>query len=340
VRDLGQRYPEARLREVPVLRARELDSVADPSGRTRIWLAIEALQVTGSFKVRGALAALAADPADDRPLVAASAGNHGVGLAYAAQVFGRRATVVVPRSAPQNKQQKIRDFGAEVVVSSARGYDEAEVHAKALAAETGARFVSPYDDDVVVAGNGASLGYEIVRALGGVPERVIAPFGGGGLATGLSWALADEAAEPLGASRCVWGVQSSASPAMALSIERGQALERFDPLEQTLAEGLEGGIAQTAYHRAIAAIAGVIVAPEYDIPEAITFAFERLGLTLEGSAAVALVPVLFGLPSALVGGDVVVVLTGRNIDEDRLASVVFARESTTQVVQVVSSRGS
>src|SRR5579862_8082051 len=96
VRYLGRRFPDARLREVPVLRAAELDARADRSGATRIWLALEALQVTGSFKVRGALCALerAKSRSRTREIVAASAGNHGAGVAYAALTLGLDATIV------------------------------------------------------------------------------------------------------------------------------------------------------------------------------------------------------------------------------------------------------
>lgn len=319
VRHLGRRFPEARLREVPVVRAAELDPRADPSGSTRVWLALEALQVTGSFKVRGALTALDAARSRGR-IVAASAGNHGAAVAYASSVLGVSATVYVPRAAPRAKRRKIEAYGAELVVVASDHYDDAEALAKEAAATERVAFVSPYDDEEVVLGNGASLGFEIVRALGGVPEHVIAPFGGGGLATGLGWALAAES--PGQADRPVWGVQSEASCAMALSLERGQAVERLETGGTTLAEGLEGGISADAFARARAVVGGVAVVSEEQIAAAMASAWHDMGLVLEGSAAAGLVPVLFGLPEALRGGDVVVVLTGRNVDPERLDAVL------------------
>ena len=111
VRDLGVRFPTACLRELALVRARELDARADRAGATRVWLALENLQVTGSFKVRGALVAIASlieRSAGSTPkIVAASAGNHGAGVAYAARVLGARATVVVPTSAPRAKRDRI-----------------------------------------------------------------------------------------------------------------------------------------------------------------------------------------------------------------------------------------
>jgi threonine dehydratase len=315
VRHLGRRFPGARLREVPVLRAGELDLKADPTGETRVWLALESLQVTGSFKVRGALVALEANR-ERGHVVAASAGNHGAAIAYAGRVLGVPVTVCVPRTAPRAKRDRILACGAELVVAASDHYDDAEALAKEIAVTRGAAFVSPYDDVDVVLGNGVSLGFEMVRALEGVPERTLVPFGGGGLATGIAWALQAEGGDPK--DRNVWGVQSEASCAMAMSLEQGAAVERLETGGTTLAEGLEGGISADGFARARDAVAGVVVATEAQIGAAMAYAHRGMGLVLEGSAATALAPVLFGLPPAVRGGDVLVVLTGRNVDPERL----------------------
>ena len=175
-----------------------------------------------------------------------------------------RVTVCVPRSAPLAKREQDRAHGARSSSSPPSDhYDDAEALAKELAATQGAAFLSPYDDVDVVLGNGVSLGFEIVRALGGVPERVLAPFGGGGLATGLSWAMQAESDDP--SDRSVWGVQREASCAMAMSLERGAAVERLETGGTTLAEGLEGGISVDGFARARAAVAGVVVVTEAQI---------------------------------------------------------------------------
>jgi threonine dehydratase len=318
VRHLSARFPAARLREVPLLRAWELDARADPNGKTRVWLALEALQVTGSFKVRGALASLDANRAHGH-FVAPSAGNHGAGIAYAARVLGLSVTVCVPRGASQVNRARIEKYGAELVVAESGHYDDTEELAREIAAAQGAFFISPYDADVV-RGNGSSLGFEIVRALGGVPERVLVPFGGGGLATGLSWALATEAQQR--PERVVWGVQSEAACAMAASMENGRAVTRIREESPTLADALALGIAEEAFARAISVIAGIVVATEPQIAAAMAHAYREMGLVLEGSAAAALAPVLFGLPEPLRGGDLVVVMTGRNVDPGRLDAVL------------------
>jgi threonine dehydratase len=311
VRDLPARFPDAGLVPVSVARTPLLDRIADETGATRVHLALESLQVTGSFKVRGALVVLAAHlAAGRRTVVSVSAGNHGAGLAYAAKVLGVRATICVPRASPEAKRAKIANYGAELIVVDSDSYDDAEIVGKKLALDRGHPFVSAYDDEDVVLGNGASLGFDIVRALGRSPTSIVAPFGGGGLSTGLAWGTAP-------ATR-VFGAQSEVSCAMALSLEKGAAIERLIAAEPTLAEGLEGGIAASAFERARNAVAGVVVIRERAIAQAMAYAWRDLGLVLEGSAAVALVPILGGLPPAMRGGDVVAVLTGRNVDKARL----------------------
>jgi threonine dehydratase len=316
VTHLGERFPEAQLRTPPLLRVPDLDRLADPEGRVRVWLALESLQVTGSFKVRGALTALAAarERLGDRArVVAASAGNHGAGVAYAARALGLVSTIVMPRDAPEAKRARVLAYGAELVLSSSPHYDDAEAEGQALAARTGALFVSPYDDELVAAGNGGSLAFDIARTLGRAPELVLCPFGGGGLASGLSWAF--DSLESVGPRR-VWGVQSEASPAMALSLVKGAAVTRLEGDTETLAEGLEGGISTGGFARARRAVAGIIVVTEAEIASSMAFALRELGLVLEGSAATSLVPLLGGLPAEIPlapgGSDCVAVLTGRN----------------------------
>jgi threonine dehydratase len=318
VRSLDARFPMARLRRVPVVRASELDARADPSGATRVWLALEALQVTGSFKVRGALVSLDANRARGH-VVTASAGNHGVAVAYAAAILGLSATVCVPRSAPRMTRAKIERYGAELIVAASDDHIGAEDLATATAASCGAH-VLPYDGVDLVAGNGASLGFEIVRALGGVPERVLTPFGRGVLATGLAWALA---AETEGAVDCaVWGVESESSGVVTPPGDHGARPPRLrtDPTLQ--ADGPAGGIREAGSSRTKPTIAGIVVANDAQIAAAMVHAYRDMGLVVEASAAAALVPVLFGLPKGIRGGDLVVVLTGRNVDPERLDSVM------------------
>jgi len=320
VRHLSERFPDAGLRSVAVLRAPTFDRKADPEGRTKIWLALENLQITGSFKIRGALCAVDdARMAGHTHVVAASAGNHGVGIAHAARALGLQARVFIPECAPKNKIDKMVAAGA-IVDFCENGYDEAERSARRAARAFGCPFISPYEDSCVCLGNGASLAFEIADYFGEVPAHVIAPIGGGGLAAGLATGFSYLKGS---FQRIVWTVQSEASAAFALSLDRGSAVESLPPPPQgTLADGLEGGISQSSFERAKSLLLGVSVVTEKEIAKAMRQANEKLRVRLEGSAAVALVPLLTELPDALKGGNLVVVLTGRNVDASTFARAV------------------
>jgi len=315
-RGLASRFPDAGLRPALLLRAPWLAQRANPQGTCRVWLCLENLQVTGSFKVRGALSAMATARDEGRSVVvAASAGNHGAGVAHAAQVLGMEAVIAVPEGAPERKLREMRKAGVKIERVPG-GYDHAEVHAKRLAKQRSLPFISPYDDVRVAAGNGGSLGFEIVAALGRVPEHVVAPIGGGGLASGLAYAMAREAGEVPGRTKRVWTAQSACSPAFAYSLESKRAVEALEPNGPTLAEGLEGGISLGGFARVAPVVAGVSVVSEREIASAMNQLWQTLGIRVEGSAAAALVPVIAECPKPSFNGDLVVVLTGRNVDED------------------------
>jgi threonine dehydratase len=318
-RSLRDRY--TMLHPTTLVRAKELDEKVG----AQVLLAVESVQVTGSFKVRGALLALESMGFDKqgrrKNVVAASAGNHGAGVAFAANALGMNATIVVPQNAPRAKTDKMRECGATIVTVTTDSYDDAEVEAKLIALREHAVFVSPYDDLAVLAGNGASIAYEIAKQLPVAPSRMIAPFGGGGLATGLACGLADAYGDDLGRLRRVWGAQSEASCAMALSLARGAAVESLACAGPTFAEGLEGGISNNAYLRAGGVIDGVVVVDESSIARAMVWANDVMGIRIEGSAAVGLATLLDGAPPELQpdrdDAVVIVLLTGRNVDDER-----------------------
>ncbi|CAN5682060.1 threonine/serine dehydratase [soil metagenome] len=321
-RHLATEFPSANLRPIALIRTEDLDARA----RGRVWIALEALQTTGSFKVRGALLALdELRQQGHRRVVAASAGNHGAGVAHAARVLGMEADVFVPSNTPQKKRQRIQR-GARLVVAESPHYDAAEREARAFAAAAKLPFLSPYDDPAIIAGNGASMGFEIVADLGRVPSRVLVPVCGGGLATGVSAALHIER-ERTGSQNDVriYGVQSEASPAFAMSVQSGCAVETLELDRPTLAEGLEGGISRAAFERTRAALNGVMVVTEESIARAMIGIHTGIGLYVEGSGAAALAPLLDALPDALrpetEDDDLVVLLTGGNVDDDRFAAL-------------------
>jgi threonine dehydratase len=272
-----------------------------------VWLKLESLQRTGSFKLRGAAAKLAALARDGRRrVITASAGNHGLGVAYAARAFDLEATVLVSSQAAEVKRAGIRALGANLEVFGAT-YDEAEAEARRRAGDD-LVFVSAFDDDHVIAGNGGLLAREVLAQLPDL-EVVITPVGGGGLAGGLGVELVPRGIRLLGA-------QPAANCAMKRSLETGQAMIRYDG-GPTLAEGLEGGVSERTFRMAQDYYPEIGVVSEVAIRQAISYAYRTLGLVIEASAAVTIAVLLEGV-FALPSRRVVLILTGSNIEPDLL----------------------
>lgn len=295
--------------------ARRTPLVEAPALGEGVWLKLETAQETGSFKLRGALAALSAldEETRARGVVTASAGNHGYGIARAGELLSVRVRVFCAASAPRVKQEGMAAHGAIVEALDLPGYDAVEAHAKREAARHGMRFVSPFDDPVVAAGNGGTIGLEILEALPEV-RTIVAPVGGGGLIAGLA------AARRLrGASFALVGVQSEACPAMVESVARGEALLAYDG-GPTLAEGLEGGVGETTFAIVRDEVQRMEAVSERAIADAMRFAHETLGLAIEGSAAVAIAWVR--AHRAEVEAPLVAIVSGGNVDPARLRAIV------------------
>jgi threonine dehydratase len=303
------------LRPTPLVRA--------PALGDDVFLKLETLQPTGSFKVRGALAAVAAlvgprrSPgagAAEREIIAASAGNHGLGIAYAARVYRLAATIVVPENASPRKLDALDATGA-IIVRHGGDYDAAEAHALTLVAEREhALFISPYNDPHVIAGQ-ASIARELTEQLPDV-TAVLAPVGGGGLLSGLAVALP--------ASCRVIGVGAAASPAVRTSVEAGRVVDVA--VEPTLADGLAGNLEAGSITVDLLRERNVAVldASEDAIAEAVRFCAYESGLVVEGSAATAIVPLLDGriAKHERSTGPTVAVITGRNIAPAKFAGLV------------------
>lgn len=276
----------------------------------RLWLKLETAQHTGSFKVRGALSRLASLTADEREVgvIAASAGNHGMGLAWAGARLCIPVRVVVPRVAPAVKRDGIAALGAELRVVPVDGYDEAEEAARLEARRSGRVFVSPYDDPWVAAGNGGTLGVEMLEDRPDA-QIIVAPVGGGGLMSGLG-----AAAEAMSREVRLIGVQSEACPAMARSLREGHAMERCSGAP-TLAEGLEGGVSPTAFANVARVVERVDLVTEAEIAAAMRRMRDELRLVVEGSAATTIAWARRFLEREPGDGPVIAVLTGRNVDQ-------------------------
>jgi threonine dehydratase len=278
-------------------------------------LKLECWQRTGSFKVRGALARVAAlvREGEMREIVTASAGNHGLGVAYAAQALGApRVTIFVPETAVRAKLERLSAFDCEVR-REGRDYDATHLLAQDYAHERGAFYLSAYDDPIVVAGQG-TVGLEIVEEVPAV-DIVVVPVGGGGLIAGT--AMAVRAANP--AARLI-GVQPEASPAAYLSFRDGRAYETYDA-GPTICDGLAGGFGQVPFQIARELVDEVLVVPEADVRAALRWLLAHEQLLVEGSGAIAVAPLLNGQLDAA-GQQVVAILTGRNIDAAVLAGLL------------------
>lgn len=278
-----------------------------------VYLKLECWQPTRSFKIRGAYNAVAAlgEEARSRGVVAASAGNHGQGVALAARRLGVPAVIFVPRTAPETKQARIRSLGAELRVEGSI-YDEAEAAAREYAAATGAFFVHAFSNPDVVAGQG-TIGIEIVEDLPEVRE-VIVPVGGGGLIVGVGTAVKALA----GPEVRVVGVQSEQTSSMYAAFVAGHVVEVS--IGRTLADGLAGGVDEVSYRRARAVTDELVLVREESIARAIRALYHDDGVLAEGAGAVGVAALLERRIE--LSGPAVVVITGGNIDPGALASVL------------------
>ena len=282
--------------------------VPAPALGDAVLLKLETLQPTGSFKVRGALAALSR--AGDGPVVTASAGNAGLGVAWAAAALGVPATVVVAETASPAKIAALEALPVTLVRHGA-AYDAAEAHALALARE-GAAYVSSYNDTGMIAGQ-STLGRELESQLPG-PFSVAAPLGGGSLAAGLGlWA------SRRGDTRVV-AVEAERSPAISSAIAAGEIV----PIEvgDTLADGLAGNLEPGAVTFPLVRdhVGAVVQVSEAEIAEAMRFLARAHGIVAEGAGAAVVAGVLAGRVAA--DGPLVIVVTGRNIALPRFAEVL------------------
>jgi threonine dehydratase len=263
----------------------------------RVWLKAENLQRTGAFKIRGAVNKLATLGPDERAagVVAASAGNHGQAVAWAARELGIRATVYMPQDAPMAKVDATHNYGAETVLAGA-GFDEALVEALAQAESTGATFVHAFEDPAVIAGQG-TIGLELVDDLPDVGTFVV-PVGGGGLAAGIAIVL-----RALRPGVRIVGVQAGKTGRG--TIADGIAVKHPGKLTMSILDDL---------------LDDRVHVEDEEIAEAITLLLERAKLVVEGAGAASVAAMLAGRVGG--EGEVCALLSGGNIDPTLLISVM------------------
>ena len=299
------------VKRTPLLRSAKLSTLA----RGDVFLKLENQQTTGSFKLRGAINALATLPPEKRSrgVVASSAGNHGMGVAYAGKALGISAKIYVPRTAPDIKKNGIRQLGAELD-DSAPDYDAAMVEAKKYGRETGREFINPCLGDELIAGQG-TVALEILEELPGLRALVV-NVGGGGLLGGCASLLREE--KPLAR---IYGAQSVNTAAMTKSLSAHRVVEIESV--STLADGLAGQIDDDALDIGRHGLDDIVALPEEDIARAIAWFGNEHGARVEGAGACGVAAILSGrlkpeTPCA-------VVVSGGNIDEARWKEIVDER---------------
>ncbi len=283
-------------------------------GGREVFLKLENLQTTGSFKLRGAvnrLTLLKARGEGDR-VVAASAGNHGQGVAWAAAQVGLKATIVMPVGASITKQLACRGYGADLLLCG-RDLTEALEKARELA-DQGYIFIHPFNDPEVVAGQG-TLGLEILADLPAA-DTVILPVGGGGLAAGTALALKGRAPRVR-----VIGVQTAQVPSLAAARQHGGPVEV--PIRPTLGDGIQvAEIGSLTYPLLEKYLDDLVLVGENDIAQAILTLLESKKVLAEGAGAVTAAAFLGPLAGVDLGPRVVLVVSGGNIDIPLLERVL------------------
>ena len=310
----ARRALEGRIRRTPVEASPGLSEKAG----VPVFLKLESLQLTGSFKIRGAFFVLSRLSADERRrgIVTCSAGNHGKAVAYVARELGVPAEIHVPRNVDESKYQGMLALGADVVRSDFDGFDETEKLARAAAAKSGRPFLTAFDDALILAANGGTLAAEVLEDC--LEARTfLLPVGGAGLAGGFAY----YAKTALPDCRIV-GCQHALSPALALSLERGEAVLTLPPVATT-AGGLEGGIGRTGFEMLRSRIDGVALITEEEIFDAVRFMLDRHQYLIEPSSAVTVAAVLTGKAGRL-DSPAVAVISGRNVALPTIRKILAA----------------
>ncbi len=280
----------------------------------QVYLKTENLQITGSFKVRGAYYKISqlSEEEKARGVIACSAGNHAQGVALAAQKAGIRAVICLPDGAPISKVEATKRYGAEVVLVEGV-YDDAYERALQLRDEKGYTFIHPFDDEAVIEGQG-TIGLELMEQLPDL-DAVIVPVGGGGLISGLAFAV-----KALNPAVKVYGVQAAGAPSMVNSLKQKEIVHL--PAVSTIADGIavkvpgENTFALTSQY-----VDDVVTVTDDEIAAAILALMEQQKLVTEGAGAISVAAAMFN-KVPVKGKKVVCLLSGGNVDVSILSRVI------------------
>ena len=295
---------------------RETTLIPSPkiSVNNNVYLKTENLQVTGSFKVRGAgyMISQLSEEEKARGVVACSAGNHAQGVALAAQKYGIKATICLPDGAPISKVEATKSYGAEVVMVKGV-YDDAYKRALELRDEKGLTFVHPFDDDDVIAGQ-ATIALEILNNMKNI-DAIVVPIGGGGLIAGIAYAV-----KHLAPHIKVYGVQAVGAPSMYNSLKNGsiEALTSVSTIADGIAVKRPG---ENTFRMCSQYVDEVVTVTDGEISSAILALIEQHKMIAEGAGAVAVAAVMFDkIP--MKNKNIVCVVSGGNIDVTILSRVI------------------
>ncbi len=292
---------------------RHAEALSNLTGAS-VFLKLENEQVTGSFKVRGALNRLMTLSKEEaeRGVMTASTGNHGLGVAFAAKQLGINAKVVFPIGASTVKRNKMKQAGVEVIQDV--GYEDVEPYARKLAKARGLTYVSPYNDPEIVAGAGTS-GLEIIEQQDEI-DTVFVPVGGGGLISGIATVIKSKSP-----TTQMIGVQSEVSPEVYESWKAGHWVEAEE--SDSLAQGLMGGVESDSITLDIIDkyVDRLLLVSEDSIKRAMRFLYEKESLIIEGAGAVTIAALMENV-SEFVGRKVVLTLSGGNISKEDLLTQI------------------
>lgn len=283
---------------------------------SQVFFKMENEQLTGSFKIRGALSKISSLSAEERArgVVASSAGNHAQGVAYSAKKMGVSSKIVMPEMAPLIKIDATRGYGAEVVLHG-RIYDDAFEHAKLIEAQEKRIFVHPYEDEQIIAGQG-TIGLELFEKLPDL-DTVVVPVGGGGLISGIAIAM-----KSLKPSLKIYGVQSSLSSNMEKMFHHQPLTPNEVQLKATIADGIAVKKASPLMYETFIKkwVDDLVTVTDEQIAEAIFFLIERAKAVVEGSGAASLAAAMAGkIP---LGKQSCFILSGGNIDLNLIGKVI------------------
>lgn len=297
-----------------VIRQTDLIHAPNINPDSAIYLKTENLQVTGSFKVRGAYYKISQLSEEEKAkgVIACSAGNHAQGVALAAAKNGIQSLICIPDGAPISKVEATRKYGADVLLVNGV-YDDAYNRAREIQAEQGSTFIHPFDDEDVIAGQG-SIGLELLDQLPDL-DAVIVPVGGGGLIGGVAFAI-----KSLNPNCKVYGVQASGAPSMYNSIAHHE--RETLPSVSTIADGIavkQPG--QLTYELCRKYVDEIVTVTDDEVSTAILALIEQQKLIAEGAGAVAVAAALFNKVDVK-GKKVVCLVSGGNIDVTILSRVI------------------